>query len=154
MEAQGMQCHRITLLALELTEALVCSLLFFSRSLDCISVAWKKCVIPLSEPVDDHRPRLKWFRRSWCIRGAEGGIVTDLSYSARTIFLDNIKMVTPPKKNYLFLRTLSSRTDVHSVRSLHSSRITTPWGKPSNLWTLWVYPLRRRVPSWTWIRCM
>ena len=33
------------------------------------------------------------------------------------------------------------RTDVLSVRSLHSSRITTPWGKPSNLWTFWVYPL-------------
>ena len=39
--------------------------------------------------------------------------------------------------------------DVLSVRSFHSSRITTPWGKPSNLWTFWVYPLRPR----TWIRC-
>ena len=28
---------------------------------------------------------------------------------------------------------LSSRTDVLSVRSLHSNRITTPWGKLSNL---------------------
>ena len=33
------------------------------------------------------------------------------------------------------LQNLSSRTDVLSVRSLQSSRITTPWGKPSNLWT-------------------
>ena len=40
---------------------------------------------------------------------------------------------SPP--NYLFLRTFRSRTDVLSVRSHHSSRITTPWGKPSNLWT-------------------
>ena len=37
--------------------------------------------------------------------------------------------------NYLFLRTFSSRTDMFSVHSLHSSRITTPWGKLSNLWT-------------------
>ena len=44
--------------------------------------------------------------------------------------------------------------DVLSVHSLLSSRISTPWGKPSNLWTFWVYPLRPRVPSWTWIRCL
>ena len=48
----------------------------------------------------------------------------------------------------------SKRTDVLSVCSLHSSSITTPWGKPSNLWTSWVYSLRTRVPSWIWIRCM
>ena len=58
----------------------------------------------------------------------------------------------PP--NYLFLSNHSSRMDVLSVCSLHSSRITIPWGKPSNLWTSWVYPLRPRVPSWIWIRCM
>ena len=28
----------------------------------------------------------------------------------------------------------------------------TPWGKPYNLWTSWVYSLRPRVPSWLWIR--
>ena len=46
-------------------------------------------------------------------------------------------------------RNLSKRTDV-----LHSRSITTPWGKPFNLWTSWVYSLRPRVPSWIWIRCI
>ena len=26
------------------------------------------------------------------------------------------------------------------------------WGKPSNLWTSWVYSHRPRVPIWIWIR--
>ena len=56
--------------------------------------------------------------------------------------------------NYSLPQNLSNRTDILSVRSLHSSRSTAPWGKPSNLWTFWVYPLRPRVPSWTWIRCI
>ena len=54
--------------------------------------------------------------------------------------------------NTHFHRTFSNRTDVFIVRSLHSSSITTPWGKPSNLWTSWVYSLRPRIPSWIWIR--
>ncbi len=66
-----MQCHRTTLLALELTQALA-SLFFSSHSLDCNLVAIEKCVIPLSEPLDDHRPRLKLFRRSWRIQGPKG----------------------------------------------------------------------------------
>ena len=53
---------------------------------------------------------------------------------------------SPP--NTLFLRTFSKRTDVLTVCSFHSSSIMTPWGKPSNLWTSWVYSLRPRVPSW------
>ena len=67
-----MQRYIIPFLALELTQAQVYSLFFFSHSLDCISCAIKKCAIPLSEPLDDHRPRLEWFRRSWCIRGPRG----------------------------------------------------------------------------------
>ena len=51
-------------------------------------------------------------------------------------------------------QNLSKRTDVLTVRSLHSSSITTPWGKSSNLWTSWVYSLRLRVPGWIWIRCI
>ena len=47
---------------------------------------------------------------------------------------------------------LSNWTDVITVRSPFSSSITTPWGKPSNLWTSWIYSLRPRVPSWIWIR--
>ena len=39
-----------------------------------------------------------------------------------------------------------------NVLTLHSSRSIGPWGKPSNLWASWVYSLRPRVPSWTWIR--
>ena len=49
---------------------------------------------------------------------------------------------------------LSKWTDVLTARSLHSSSITTPWGKPSNLRTSQVYSLRLRVPSWIWIRCI
>ena len=55
-------------------------------------------------------------------------------------------------KNFLFLRTFSTRTDAFTVRSHDSSSITTTWGKPSNLWTPWVYSLILRVPSWIWIR--
>ena len=45
-----------------------------------------------------------------------------------------------------------NRIDVITVCSPFSSSITTPWGKPSNLWTSWVYSFRPRVPSWLWIR--
>ena len=51
-------------------------------------------------------------------------------------------------------QNLLNRMDTLSVHSLRSNRNTTPWGKPSNLWTSWVYSLRPRVSSWTWIRCM
>ena len=80
---------KLPFLHLEMTQAIlfVCSLFFFSHSLDCISVAMKKCVIPLSEPLDDHRPRLKWFRRSWCIRGAEG---VSLQYRNSLVWLDTL----------------------------------------------------------------
>ena len=54
--------------------------------------------------------------------------------------------------NTLFLRTFTNRTDVITVRSPFSSSITTPWGKPSNLWTTWVYSFRPRVLSGLWIR--
>ena len=54
----------------------------------------------------------------------------------------------PP--NTLFLRIfLTGQT--HFLSS--PSRSTTPCGKPSNLWTSWIYSLRPRVPSWTQIRC-
>ena len=51
-------------------------------------------------------------------------------------------------------QTHSSSEPFENVRSLYCSRSTAPWGKPFNLWTSWVYPLRPRVPSWTRIRCM
>ena len=54
----------------------------------------------------------------------------------------------------LLPQNISNRTDVLTICSLHSSSITTPWGKPSNLWTSGVYSLRPRVPSWIWIRCI
>ena len=58
---------QLNLLALELTQAHIVRLLFvlFSHSLDCISCGHR-------EPLDDYRPRLKWFRRNWWIWGAEG----------------------------------------------------------------------------------
>ena len=49
-------------------------------------------------------------------------------------------------------QNFSKRTDVLTVPFLHSSSLSTPWGKTSNLWTSWVYSFRPRVPSWIWIR--
>ena len=75
----------------------------------------------------------------------------DLSYSARTIFPDYIKMVKT--RQTLFLRTFrTGRTHFLSDPCIASE--STQWGKPSNVGTFWVYPLRPRAPSWTWIRCM
>ena len=51
------------------------------------------------------------------------------------------------QSNSLFLRI--PRTDVLSILCLHSNRMSTPWGKPSSLWTF-----RPKVPSWIWIRCI
>ena len=48
---------------------------------------------------------------------------------------------------------LSNWTDVLlSVLLLLAAPSRHPWGKPSNLWTSWVYSLRPKVPSWIWIR--
>ena len=58
-----------------------------------------------------------------------------------------------PAKPYL-PQNISNRTDVLTVRFLHSSSITTPGRKPSNLWTSRIYSLRPRVRSWIWIRCI
>ena len=56
----------------------------------------------------------------------------------------------PP--NTLFLRTFQKRQTYLLSAIFISSSIATPWGKPSNLWTSWVYSHRPRVPSWIWIR--
>ena len=75
------ECNVTWLLFLnfELTQAHIVRLFFVlsSHSLDCIFVAMKKCAIPLSEPLDDHRPRSEMVWRSWCIRGAEGVLSHD-----------------------------------------------------------------------------
>ena len=47
---------------------------------------------------------------------------------------------------------LPNWTDVLMSARFISISITTLWGKPSNLWTSWIYSLRPRVPSWIWIR--
>ena len=39
-----------------------------------------------------------------------------------------------------------------TVRSPDSRSITKPRGRPSNLWTSWIYSFRPRVPGWIWIR--
>ena len=42
-------------------------------------VAMKKCAIPLLEPLDDHRPRRKMFKKLTYL-GSRGGIVTSVCY--------------------------------------------------------------------------
>ncbi len=57
---KGMQCYITPLLQFELTQALlfVCSFVLFSPNpLIVFLVAMKKCAMPLSEPLFDHRPR-------------------------------------------------------------------------------------------------
>ena len=75
-----MQCYITPLLALGTNPSHIVRmfLVLSSHSLDCISCAIKKCAIPLSEPLDDHRPRrLKWFEEVYVTgAGDEGGIVT------------------------------------------------------------------------------
>ena len=71
--------------------------------------------------------------------------------STRTIFPGSTKLgkalqtLSLPQK-------LLNWADVITVCSPFSSSITPLRGKPSNLWTSWVYYFRPRVPSWIWIR--
>ena len=58
----------------------------------------------------------------------------------------------PKAAKHSLPQKLSNWTDVMTVRSPFSSSFTIPCGKPSNLWTSWIYSLRPRVPSWIWIR--
>ena len=54
---------------------------------------------------------------------------------------------------FSFSELLSSgQTSYCLLFNSSSSSITPPWGKLSNLWTLCVYSLRPRVPSWIWMR--
>ena len=72
---------QLNLLALELTQALlfVCSLFFFPPTpLIVLFVAIRKCAIPLSESLDDHRPRLKCFEE---VDVTGGGYGHKYSYS-------------------------------------------------------------------------
>ena len=72
---KGMQCYITPLLHFELTRALLfgCSFVLFPPTpLIVFLVAMKKCAMPLSEPLDDHRPRNEMVRRSWHIRGGGG----------------------------------------------------------------------------------
>ena len=48
------------------------SLFFPPTPLIVFLVAMKKCEMPLSEPLVDHRPRSKMFRRGWCVGGPRG----------------------------------------------------------------------------------
>ena len=54
------------------SEEFVCSLFFPPTPLIVFLVARKKCVIPLSEPLDDHRPRLKGFKEVDVFGGPRG----------------------------------------------------------------------------------
>ena len=66
-------------------------------------------------------------------------------------FSGQLQIGEKPAKHSLPQNFLN-KTDVFTVYTLHSSSIVTPWGKPSNLWTSWVYSHRPRVLSWIWIR--
>ena len=64
--------------ALELTQAYCSFVLFFSPTPSIVFlVAVKKCVMPLSGPLVDHRPRRsKWFEEVDVTWGPRGGNVT------------------------------------------------------------------------------
>ena len=68
-----------------------------------------------------------------------------LSYSTQTIFPGSTKLGKARQ-------TLSSSEPFRKGQTYLLSTLTTPWRKPSNLWTSWVYSLRPRVPSWIWSR--
>ena len=73
-----MQCYITPLLALWVNPSIlfVCSLFFPPTPLIVFLVAMKKCAMPLSEPLVDHRPgRPKWFEEVDVSRG-RGDIVT------------------------------------------------------------------------------
>ena len=80
---------QLALLALELTQALlfVCSLFFPPTPLIVFLVAWKKCVIPLSEPLDDHRSRLKWFKEVDVSEGRLGIVTVILILKFANLFI-------------------------------------------------------------------
>ena len=69
---KGMQCYITPLLALELTQAYCWFVLFPPTPLIVFLEAMKKCAIPLSQPLDDNRPRNEMVLRSWCNGGPRG----------------------------------------------------------------------------------
>ena len=78
---KGMQCYITPLLSLWVNPSIlfVCSFVLFPPTpLIVFLVAMKKCAIPLSEQQVDHRPKSEMVRRSWCIGGGRGYIVTFL----------------------------------------------------------------------------
>ena len=94
---------QLNLLALELTQAHIVRLFFVLFSpipLIVFLVAVKKCVILLSEPLDDHRPRLKWFKEVDVFGGGWLLSQTSSSYSITFIILfhrlnNNLKKNNP-----------------------------------------------------------
>ena len=66
-----MQCYITPLLHFELTHAYCSFVLFPTTPLIVYLVAMKKCVIPLSEPLVDHRPRSEMVKKL-TYSGAEG----------------------------------------------------------------------------------
>ncbi len=66
---------QLNFLALELTHIVYLFFVLSSHSLDCNSCAVKKCAIPLSEPLVDHRPRTEMVSKKLMYSGGRGGIV-------------------------------------------------------------------------------
>ena len=78
-----------SLSALELTPSILFVFVrlsfYFLRPPRSYSCSGKKCVLPPSEPLVDHRPRSEMVRRMMNVCGGRGGIVT-ISVSRRKIF--------------------------------------------------------------------
>ena len=78
-----MQCYITPLLHLELTQVFCSFVIFPSAPLIVFLVAMKKCAMPLSEPLVDHRPRSEMVRRSWCVGGPRGYCHRRIRWGAR-----------------------------------------------------------------------
>ena len=96
---------QLNLLALELTQAHIVRLFFFSPTpLIVILAAMKKCAMPLSEPLDDHRPRSKWFKEVDVFVGPRGycHICVHLFYSTLGLICYNLLALIYQLKSMIF----------------------------------------------------
>ena len=99
----------------------VCS--FSPAPLIVFLVAMKKCAIPLSEPLDDHRPRSEMAGRSWCV-GGRGEIVTSFSSPA----LSN----TANPTNYLIsTRSPAYLTTISFLYAVNASSVNASFNRSS-----------------------
>ena len=93
----------------------VCSLFFFSYSLGCISCAVKKCGIPLSEPLDGHRPKQNCYKKLISTGGRMGFVTGGLGSAGQHLF------AIAPR----FTLALSGSTWLSSIYGLNRSKLRT-----------------------------